>query len=659
MFEGYRDFSARRGVSLARRASMAALALLSCVPVFGGFAATEVYLPAVGRVAGAGDPPSQFYTTTWISNLTGATVHFSFQFLKQGQANPAPQTFNDTLAPGQTKLYENVVETKLGLSSAIGAARITADGEIFAAERIYNQFQGDPLESSVGLFFSGVPGDFAIGLGQSATIQGVNQGGSEDFRYNFALVETAGMTATAHVSILDADGSTLGSKDYLLGPYEQIQPNVSDVVPAISTINARVTATVTAGAGRILLAGAQLANQSQDPSGFEMSFRGSLLSGGGGVTSLNGLTGAVTLAAGSNITITPAGNTLTIAAAGGGGGLALPFSSSISIAGPAFEVTNGSSGPALEGNGNAYGLLGKQGSPSPSSLNDAGVVGESDLNVGVEGWSNTGIALLGFNSSGGNPAVKGINSAGDAVVGLQGGGTGSSPSFHSGVWGDSNGGAGVYGSSATGHGVFAASNGTGIAGSAVYADDSPGIAIVGHSNSTDSTVVATNEDLSGDLFRGFGGPGGSTYAFEVKSDGTVNAHGTVNAGGIDYADRLPGSEDLAPGDVLAIGPDGLLRRSTRPDETDVVGVYSTRPGVAGQDESYGGATVPVALAGVIPVKVTSENGEIRPGDLLVSSSTPGFAMRAPENPRPGTVLGKAMDSLDSGSGRIQMLVMLR
>lgn len=45
-------------------------------------------------------------------------------------------------------------------------------------------------------------------------------------------------------------------------------------------------------------------------------------SGSGGVISLNGLTGALTLAAGANITITPSGNTLTIAATGGGGGIA-------------------------------------------------------------------------------------------------------------------------------------------------------------------------------------------------------------------------------------------------------------------------------------------------------------------------------------------------
>jgi hypothetical protein len=38
------------------------------------------------------------------------------------------------------------------------------------------------------------------------------------------------------------------------------------------------------------------------------------------VTQLNGLTGGVTLAAGSNVTLTPLGNTITIDSSGGGGG---------------------------------------------------------------------------------------------------------------------------------------------------------------------------------------------------------------------------------------------------------------------------------------------------------------------------------------------------
>lgn len=321
--------------------------ILACaVPAFAGFQSTVEFLAAVGRVSGQGG--AQFYSTVWATNLTGAPISFRFDFLRQGQANTSPAGFSDTLAAGQTKIYENVVETKLGLTNAIGAARITSTGKILVSERIYNQPPGADLGNTEGLFFAGVPGTFSISPGQSASIQGINQGGAENFRYNFAIIETAGGSPTANVQVFDENGTLLGQKAYALLPYEQIQPNVADVVPGIATINARLTATATGAAGSFILAGAQLANVSQDSSGFEMSFPDSLIETGSGglsavahdasltgagtgasplgiangqvVRSLNGLHDAVTLAAGANVTLTPSGQTITIAATGGGGG---------------------------------------------------------------------------------------------------------------------------------------------------------------------------------------------------------------------------------------------------------------------------------------------------------------------------------------------------
>jgi len=75
---------------------------------------------------------------------------------------------------------------------------------------------------------------------------------------------------------------------------------------------------------------------------------------------------------------------------------------------------------------------------------------------------------------------------------------------------------------------------------------------------------------------------------------------------------------------------------------------------------------PVTLAGCAPCKVTDENGPIKRGDLLTSSSTPGHAMRAKpiqmgglEVYRPGTIIGKALDSNPSGKGIIEVFVTLR
>jgi hypothetical protein len=640
--------------------------------------------------------------------LTGATVHFTFDFLAQNQANTSPASFSDTLSPGQTKVYENVVETKLGLSNALGAARVTADGEVLVSERIYNQSPGDDLGKTEGLFFAGVPKSFSISLGQSASIQGIDQGGSEDFRYNFALVETAGHSATVHVVLSDADGNSLGSKDYMLQPYEQVQPNVDDVAANLATTNARITATVTAGAGSALLAGAQLANQSQDSSGFEMSFRDDLLGGGGGgglsavshdgtlvgngtggtplginpaavVTSLNGLHGGVALSAGSNVTITPSGNTLTIAASGGGGGggLTLPFSGAITSGNSAFSIENDGS------SGNSHAVAG-------IAVGGSGVVGTSSSNHGILGEAN--------GNSGSFAGVAGL--AFNGAMGVYG-----SSSQAYGVRGDSNGfsSAGVYGNClSTGgcHGVQGRSIGTGVGNSAIYAqsDTTGGIALFATNNGSDATVVATNassgpiykgfanggtlvfqvastgaqvtnnassspaiavenDDSTGDVFWGI--DGGHHIRFIITAGGDAIAHGSFAPNGIDYADRLPSAAGLEPGDVVAIGPEGILQKSNRANDTAVAGVYSTKPGVVGRRESERRPTVPVALAGVIPVNVTAENGAISAGDLLVSSSTPGRAMKAPPSPAPGTVIGKAMQPLGSEVGTIEMLVMLR
>ena len=76
--------------------------------------------------------------------------------------------------------------------------------------------------------------------------------------------------------------------------------------------------------------------------------------------------------------------------------------------------------------------------------------------------------------------------------------------------------------------------------------------------------------------------------------------------------------------------------------------------------------LPVALMGVVPVKASAENGSIHPGDLLTTSETSGHAMRAQpvringtEIYPTGAILGKALESLESGTAKIRVLVMLR
>lgn len=70
--------------------------------------------------------------------------------------------------------------------------------------------------------------------------------------------------------------------------------------------------------------------------------------------------------------------------------------------------------------------------------------------------------------------------------------------------------------------------------------------------------------------------------------------------------------------------------------------------------------VPLAVVGIVPCKVTAENGPIVAGDLLVTSSAPGYAMKGTDRGRMlGAVVGKALQPLEKGAGVIQVLVTLQ
>ncbi|MFQ6033897.1 MAG: hypothetical protein ACE5KR_03445, partial [Candidatus Bipolaricaulia bacterium] len=160
----------------------------------------------------------------------------------------------------------------------------------------------------------------------------------------------------------------------------------------------------------------------------------------------------------------------------------------------------------------------------------------------------------------------------------------------------------------------------------------------------------------------------SDVAFRVTGEGDVYAaraffcglnKSCFNSGsGVDIAEWVPVSEPVEPGDVLALDPDrlGFYRRARTPYSRLAASAVSTAPGfVLGEPGEHKAL---LALLGTVSVKATTENGPIRPGDLLTTSSIPGYAMRCPDpTVCADTIIGKALEPLESDPGLIRMLIL--
>lgn len=136
--------------------------------------------------------------------------------------------------------------------------------------------------------------------------------------------------------------------------------------------------------------------------------------------------------------------------------------------------------------------------------------------------------------------------------------------------------------------------------------------------------------------------------------------------GADLVESFDVDATAEPGTLLVIDDQnpGRLKASTQAYDNKVAGVVSGAGGLTagillGHGSAVHGST-PVAMTGRVFVKCTTENGVIRPGDMLTTSSSPGHAMRATDLDRSfGAVIGKAMSRLDSDTGLVLVLVQPR
>lgn len=129
--------------------------------------------------------------------------------------------------------------------------------------------------------------------------------------------------------------------------------------------------------------------------------------------------------------------------------------------------------------------------------------------------------------------------------------------------------------------------------------------------------------------------------------------------------------NVEPGTVMVLTENGSLQSSHQEYDKKVAGVVSGAGGYtpamvlarrqgSPDQQNKRKNRLPIALIGKVYCKVDARHSPIETGDLLTTSSTKGYAMKA-EDPLKafGAVIGKALGSIKDGLGMIPVLVTLQ
>jgi len=241
-----------------------------------------------------------------------------------------------------------------------------------------------------------------------------------------------------------------------------------------------------------------------------------------------------------------------------------------------------------------------------------------------------------------------------------------------GVVGEAQGdGSGVVGvAKGKGAGVWAEKNGDNAA--LVGINKGPGEGIKGYSESGEGVHGETNSNDHGAVVGISNGLAAAVYGKGVTAgffEGNVEVTGDVRCPNADCAEEfnLSSNEKIDPGTVMVIDPFGNLKASDLPYDNKVAGIISGagcyRPAII-LDKKDKGLTknrrIPIALIGKVYCKVDASYAPIKIGDLLTTSATKGHAMKV-MNPFKalGTIIGKALQPIESGTGMISVLVALQ
>jgi len=166
-----------------------------------------------------------------------------------------------------------------------------------------------------------------------------------------------------------------------------------------------------------------------------------------------------------------------------------------------------------------------------------------------------------------------------------------------------------------------------------------------------SVGTLTSLSVSGQLTNANITTGANTTAGVLTGNWTLTAGSRLQATYADLAEKYVADSEYEVGTVLLFGGDHEVTIANEFDSHKVAGVVSQNAAYIMNAGCEGEHVVDLALTGRVPVKV---HGPVAKGDLMVTGLD-GHAV-ANNMARAGTILGKALQNFEGGSGIIEVVV---
>lgn len=177
--------------------------------------------------------------------------------------------------------------------------------------------------------------------------------------------------------------------------------------------------------------------------------------------------------------------------------------------------------------------------------------------------------------------------------------------------------------------------------------------------------LANDGSKSGPDLKLLDGSGSQNIHLDGRT-GNISLSGDIFLTGADCAEDFAMSAlcTVEPGTVVVIDDEETLKPSSQPYDCKVAGVIAGagtyRPAIVLNRDPLALDYKPLSLMGRAYCKVDAAYSAIEVGDLLTTSATPGYAMKASDPRRAfGAVIGKALRPLREGRGMIPILIAMQ